>query len=353
MRIAQVAPLCESVPPRLYGGTERVVAYLTEALVQAGHDVTLFASADSMTQAKLVPCCAQALRLSGIHDANPSHVLMLERVLQRAEQFDVIHFHIDSLPLPFARRMVTPSLLTMHGRLDLPELPALFAEFDDVPIVSISDAQREPLPSCGWSGTVYHGLPGDLHPFTATPQDYVAFIGRLSREKRVDRAVEIARRVGLPLKIAAKVDPSDRSYYETEVVPLLELPGVEYIGEIGEADKAEFLGNARALVFPIDWPEPFGLVMIEAFACGTPVVAFRHGSVHEAMEEGVDPVYHPASGSSYTWMMKAVEHWRDNLELPIGLRLLRPYASALDIDLSITRPSMLDRQLRPKANIYN
>jgi glycosyltransferase involved in cell wall biosynthesis len=287
MRIAQVAPLCESVPPRLYGGTERVVAYLTEALVQAGHEVTLFASGDSTTSAKHVPCCEQALRLSGIHDATSSHVLMLEHVLQRAEQFDAIHFHIDSLPLPFARRMVTPSLLTMHGRLDLPDLPAVFAEFDDVPLVSISDSQRAPLPKCAWIGTVYHGLPVDLHPFVATPEDYVAFIGRISPEKRVDRAIEIARRVGMRLKIAAKIDAADRAYYEREVEPLLELPGVEYIGEIGEADKAEFLGNARALVFPIDWPEPFGLVMIESFACGTPVVAFRCGSVPEVVDDGV------------------------------------------------------------------
>jgi glycosyltransferase involved in cell wall biosynthesis len=271
----------------LYGGTERVVAYLTEALVRAGHDVTLFASADSVTTATLVPCCEQALRLSGISDATSAHVLMLERVLQRAEQFDAIHFHIDALPLPFARRMDTPSVLTMHGRLDLRDLPPLFAEFDDVPLVSISDSQRRPLPGCTWAGTVYHGLPLDLHRFTETPQDYVAFIGRISPEKRVDRAIEIARRVGMPLKIAAKIDPHDRPYYDREVAPLFELPGVEYVGEIGEAEKAEFLGNARALLFPIDWPEPFGLVMIESFACGTPVVAYGCGSVPEVVDEGV------------------------------------------------------------------
>jgi glycosyltransferase involved in cell wall biosynthesis len=287
LRIAQVAPLCESVPPRLYGGTERVVAYLTDALVRAGHEVTLFASADSQTTAELVPCCEQALRLSGIHDATSSHVLMLERVLQRADQFDAIHFHIDSLPLPIARRMATPSLLTMHGRLDLPDLPALFAEFDDMPVVSISDAQRAPLAHANWIGTVYHGLPTDLHRFTETPEDYVAFIGRISPEKRVDRAIEIASRVGLPLKIAAKIDVNDREYFETEVAPLFELPGVEYIGEIGEDDKADFLGRARALVFPIDWPEPFGLVMIESFACGTPVIAFGSGSVPEVVDDGV------------------------------------------------------------------
>jgi len=287
MRIAQVSPLCESVPPRLYGGTERVVSYLTEALVQQGHDVTLFASGDSTTAARLVPCCEQALRLAGVTDPTPLHVLMAEHVLHHADQFDVIHFHVDAIHLPVARRCPTPTVTTLHGRLDLPGLPALYAEFGELSLVSISDAQRAPLPWARWLGTVHHGLPQDLYAFRPHPDDYVAFLGRISPEKRVDRAIEIARRAGIPLRIAAKIDPVDREYYQAEIAPLFELPGVEYVGEVGEADKAEFLGRARALLFPIDWPEPFGLVMIESFACGTPVVAYRRGSVPEVIDEGV------------------------------------------------------------------
>ena len=288
MRIAQVAPLSESVPPQLYGGTERVVAYLTDELVRQGHDVTLFASGDSKTSAQLVPICPRAQRLSGdCRDPIAEHMLMIERVAQRAEEFDVIHFHTAPLHFSVARRLPVPHVTTLHGRLDLPELGPLFQEFRDLPVVSISDAQRAPLPRAGWVATVYHGLPTDRLRFSERPGDYLAFLGRISPEKRVDRAIQIAVACGQRLRIAAKVDPADREYFEREIRPMLDHPLVEYIGEIGEADKSAFLGGARALLFPIDWPEPFGLVMIEAMACGTPVVAFRGGSVPEVLDDGV------------------------------------------------------------------
>lgn len=289
MRIAQVAPLFESVPPKLYGGTERVVSYLTEELVRLGHQVTLFASADSHTSARLVPVWPRALRLdSGCTDQLAPHVLMVEQVARRAEQFDVIHFHVAQLHMPVARRLRgVAHVTTLHGRLDLPELPPLFREFSDIPVVSISGAQRKPLPDADWVGTVHHGLPSDLLPFTPEPGGYLAFLGRVSPEKGVARAIAIARASGYPLKIAAKIDPADRAYFETEIRPLLDHPLVEFVGEIGERDKAAFLGGARALLFPIDWPEPFGLVMIEAMACGLPVVAFEGGSVREIVDDGV------------------------------------------------------------------
>jgi glycosyltransferase involved in cell wall biosynthesis len=288
MRIAQVAPLHESVPPKLYGGTERVVSYLTETLVDMGHEVTLFASGDSETRATLRPVVPQALRLGGrCLDAVARHVLLAEQVFAGAEAFDLVHFHIDYVHFPLVRRMRTPHVTTLHGRLDIPDLEPLYREFEDVPLVSISDAQREPLSWANWQATVHHGLPAARFPVCEAPGRYLAFLGRLSPEKGVDRAVEIAARAGLPLKIAAKIDDIDREYFETVARPLLARPGVEFVGEIGEADKGRFLGEALALLFPIAWPEPFGLVMIEAMACGTPVVAFAAGSVSEVIDEGV------------------------------------------------------------------
>jgi len=287
MKIAQIAPLYESVPPKYYGGTERVVSYLTEELVRQGHDVTLFASGDSQTTAKLVPGSPRSLRLDkGCVDQLAHHVLMLEKFYQRSAEFDVAHFHVDYLHYPLTRRQLSSHVTTLHGRLDLPDLQPLYREFSDMPVVSISDSQREPIPDANWQGTVYHGLPHDLFHFHPEPGSYFAFLGRISPEKRVDRAIEIARRVGIPLKIAAKIDAIDKQYFKSVVEPLLPEPFVEYIGEVGDREKEEFLGNAFALLFPIDWPEPFGLVMIEAMACGTPVIAYRRGSVPEVMVEG-------------------------------------------------------------------
>src|SRR5688572_4099218 len=258
MRIAQVAPLVERVPPELYGGTERVVSYLTEELVRQGHDVTLFASGDSVTGARLVPCSPTALRLdSGCIDVLAHHVVMLERVLSQASRFDLVHFHIDYVHFPLSRRHRTPQLTTLHGRLDIPDLVPLYREFEEMPVVSISDAQRGPLPWLNWLATVPHGLPPDLLPLREEPGQYLVFLGRISPEKRLDRAIEIARRVGMPLRVAAKVDRMDREYYETQIVPLLQDPLVEYLGEVCEAQKADLLGGAYAMLFPVDWPEPF------------------------------------------------------------------------------------------------
>jgi glycosyltransferase involved in cell wall biosynthesis len=280
--------LFESVPPRLYGGTERVVSHLTEALVRLGHEVTLFASGDSVTSAELASAWPRAQRLEGRSQQHEvPHMLHLEHVFRRAGEFDVIHFHTDHLHFPLARRSRVPHVTTLHGRLDLPELPPLMREFCEMPLVSISDAQRRPLAWANWQATVHHGLPASLLPLRAGPGRYLAILGRISPEKRCDRAIEIARRLGMPLKIAAKVDPADQAYYEENILPLMDDPLVDYIGEIGEAEKADFLGNAIALLFPIEWPEPFGLVMIEAMACGTPVVAFRRGSVPEIVDPGV------------------------------------------------------------------
>ncbi|HEY4310015.1 MAG TPA: glycosyltransferase family 4 protein [Pirellulales bacterium] len=288
MKIAEVAPLYESVPPKLYGGTERIVSFLTEELVRQGHDVTLFASGDSETAARLVPMAPHSLRLDEkCIDPLAHHILLVEKVSKCAADFDVVHYHIDYLHYPVSRRMHIPQVTTLHGRLDLPDLVPLYNEFRDMPVVSISDNQRTPLPMANWQATIHHGLPPDLLTFHRQPDDYLAFLGRISPEKRADRAIEIAKRVGMPLKIAAKVDDADRKYYETEIEPLLGQAHVEFVGEINESQKNEFLGRARALVFPIDWPEPFGLVMIEAMACGTPVVAFRHGAVPEVIDEGV------------------------------------------------------------------
>jgi glycosyltransferase involved in cell wall biosynthesis len=290
VRIAQVSPLYERVPPRLYGGTERVVSYLTEELVRRGHAVTLFASGDSETRARRVSTAPRALRLDGaLADPLAAHIVQLAEVFRRAREFDVIHCHVDYLAFPFGRLVRTPTVHTLHGRLDLPFLQQVYEYFADVPLVSISRAQRAPLASLNvrWAATVHHGLPLERFPFTPAPGAYFAFIGRISPEKRLDLAIAVARRVGIPLKIAAKIDATDRAYYEQEIRPLMAHPLVEYVGEIDDVSKPGFLGGALALLFPIDWPEPFGLAMIEALACGTPVITRACGSVPEVMVDGV------------------------------------------------------------------
>ena len=288
MRIAQVAPLYESVPPRLYGGTERVVSWLTEELVRLGHDVTLFASGDSVTNARLVPICPRALRLeSRCQDPVARHVLLMEHVFREADNFDLLHFHVDYLHFSMSRRMNVPCITTLHGRLDIPDLVPLYQTFLDVPLVSISDAQRTPISWANWQGTVHHGMPKKSLMMGSGDGNYLAFLGRISPEKGLDEAIEIAIRSGMRLRIAAKIDPADGVYYENRIKPLLNNPWIEFIGEIGNDEKNAFLGNATALLFPIRWPEPFGLVMIEALACGTPVIAYKQGSVPEIIENGV------------------------------------------------------------------
>lgn len=288
MRIAQVAPLTEAIPPTLYGGTERVISWLTEELVALGHDVTLFASGDSVTSAKLEAMWPRALRLDGtVRDPNALNMMTIERVCRRAREFDLIHCHLDYFPFSLMSRQSTPFLTTLHGRLDLPEHQPTFEVFSRVPIVSISNSQRRPIPKANWMATVPHGLPADLlQPQPVQPR-YLAFLGRISPEKRVDRAIGIAQRCGLPLRIAAKVDRADQDYFNETIKPLLSTPGVDFIGEISDDQKSEFLSGAIALLVPIDWPEPFGLVMIEAMACGAPVIAFNRGSVSEIVEDGV------------------------------------------------------------------
>jgi glycosyltransferase involved in cell wall biosynthesis len=288
MRIAQIAPLTEAVPPKLYGGTERVISWLTEALVGLGHDVTLFASGDSVTSAKLESVWPRALRLDGnVRDANALHMLMLEHVARRAAEFDLLHFHLDYYPFSLFTRQGTPFITTLHGRLDLPELFPVLRTFSAVPLVSISDAQRAPVRNANWLGTIHHGLPRDLLKPKPKPRSYLAFLGRISPEKRLDLTIRIAHACALPLKIAAKVDKADIRYFEDEIRPLLDHEDIEYIGEIGDKEKSEFLSGALALLATIGWPEPFGLVMIEAMACGTPVIAFNRASVPEIVEDGL------------------------------------------------------------------
>jgi glycosyltransferase involved in cell wall biosynthesis len=290
MKIALVAPLYERVPPRLYGGTERIVSYLTEELVAQGHEVTLFASGDSITRAELVPCCDQALRLSPtLAEPLAYHMMMVERVRRRQAEFDVVHFNIDLFQFPLLPAFEAAALTTLHGRLDLPDLQPFYRLFCDAPLVSISNDQRRPMPPVNWVGTVYHGLPGNLLPFSPQAHGgYLAFLGRISPEKRPDLAIEIALRSGVPLKMAAKIDKADYGYWKDAIEPLVKRhSAVEFVGEIGEAEKPDLLGDALAFLFPIDWPEPFGLSMIEAMSCGTPVIAFPRGSVPEIVDHGV------------------------------------------------------------------
>jgi glycosyltransferase involved in cell wall biosynthesis len=288
LRIAQIAPLYESVPPRLYGGTERVVSHLTEQLVNSGHEVTLFASGDSLTSARLVSPCSTALRLSAkCFDPLPHHIISLDQVLRRLEKFDLLHFHTDYYHFPITKNLQLPSITTLHGRLDIPDLQPLYRCFSDIPVVSISFHQRLPLPEANWLANIHHGVPATLYKPRFVRGDYLAFLGRMSPEKRPDRAIKIALQSGMRLKMAAKIDPVDRDYFDSNIKPLLNDPSIEFIGEIGDHEKSEFLGNAYAYLFPIDWPEPFGLTMIEAMACGTPTIAFRCGAVSEIITDRV------------------------------------------------------------------
>jgi len=288
MHIAQIAPLTEAIPPKLYGGTERVVSWLTEELIALGHEVTLFASGDSQTSARLEATWPRALRLDGaVRDPNALHMLMLEQVYRRASEFDLLHFHLDYYPFSLFSRQPTPFVTTLHGRLDLPEHQPVFDAFSALPVVSISNSQRRPLPQAHWVRTVHHGLPERLLTPKPVKPHYFAFLGRIAPEKGVDRAIRIAEHCGVPLKIAAKVDKVDREYFEEQIAPMIRPPNIEYIGEISDKEKSHFLSGAIVLLVPIDWPEPFGLVMIEALACGTPIIAFNRGSVPEIVDDGV------------------------------------------------------------------
>lgn len=342
MRIAQVAPLFESVPPRLYGGTERVVSWLTEELVGMGHEVTLFASGDSQTSARLISPCDRALRLeASVVDRTAPHILMLEQVFSRAGDFDVIHFHTDYLHFSLSRRTPVRGVTTLHGRLDLPELTGIFKEFGEMPVVSISNAQREPVPWLNWQATIHHGLPADRFGFHERSAGYLAFLGRISYEKGLDDAIAIARAAGLPLRIAAKLDAVDRGYFTTAIEPLLRQPGLEFLGEIPEADKEALIGDAAAVLFPIRWPEPFGLVMIEAMTCGTPVIAFPHGSVPEIVDDGVTGVLARDASEGVEAVARALsldrrEVRRRALERFSVTRMALDYLSVYD---GLTRPS--------------
>jgi glycosyltransferase involved in cell wall biosynthesis len=349
VKIAQIAPLAESVPPKLYGGTERVVSYLTEELVRLGHEVTLFASGDSRTAARLVPCAPRALRLDPrIKDPLPHIVTMLEQVRQRANEFDVLHFHVDVVHLPLFRPFARKTLTTLHGRLDLPDLQPLYNEFRDMPLVSISESQRRHLPQAHWVGTVHHGLSPDVCPFNPAPRSargpYFAFLGRVSPEKGLERAIEIARRANVRLRIAAKIDDADERHFRERIAPLLDSPLIEFVGELDEGRKPAFLGNATALLFPIDWPEPFGLAMIEAMSCGTPVIAWPHGSVPEIVDHGV-------SGyvvSSIDDAIDAARHIRRLNRIDVRSRFEQRFSSArMARDyLSVYRSLGRDRAIR-------
>ena len=349
LRIAQVSPLYESVPPKLYGGTERVVSYLTEELVQQGHEVTLFASGDSITTARLIPCCLKSLRLDkNCVDQIAHHFVMLDKVVEHVlrDEFDVVHFHIDYFHFSISRAHRIPHATTLHGRLDLADLPPLYRRYPDMPVVSISQAQRKPLPFANWIGNIYHGLPENSLKLGEGKGRYLAFLGRICPEKRVDRAIEIAVKSGLPLKIAAKVDKVDRDYFESEIKHLLKQPGIEFLGEINEDQKSDFLGNASALVFPIDWPEPFGLAMIEAMACGTPTLAFRCGSVPEIMT--------PSAGRVVETMDEAI-HGVENLLAMDRLAVRRAFearftASRMAQDyVSLYESIATERQTLPRS----
>jgi glycosyltransferase involved in cell wall biosynthesis len=346
MRIAQISPLVESVPPKLYGGTERIVSYLSEELVRQGHEVALFASGDSETTAELIPCAPQALRLAHVDDTLPYSVLQLEKIRQRARNFDVLHFHWDYFHLPLVRCLASPAVTTMHGRMDLPNYQPLFAEFADMALVSVSDHQRKPL-SARWIATVPHGLPVDLYSFSPEGAGgYLAFLGRICPEKRPDRAIEIARRAGVELKIAAKVDKVDMAYFEDVIRPLLRDPRVEFVGEVSDCEKQAFLAGAMALLFPIDWPEPFGLVQIEAMACGTPVIAWRRGSVPEVIEHGqtgfiVDGIDEAVAAVENVRMLSRVAvrrgfEKRFSIER-VGRDYIRVYQSLADEPIVLTR----------------
>lgn len=366
MRIAQVAPLYESVPPKLYGGTERVVSWLTEELVDQGHEVTLFASGDSETRARLIPACPQALwRNKDCRETLPHHVKLMELVFDDVSRFDVIHFHTDYLHFPLLRRYPSPSVTTLHGRLHVPDLGALFAEYRDVPLISISNDQRRPIPDANWQATVYHGLPRGLHTFQERSGDYLAFLGRMSPEKRVDRAIRIARLAGMRLKIAAKIYPEERGYFHEIIEPLLHESKafVEFIGEVGGQAKDEFLSNAYAMLFPIDWPEPFGLVMIEALACGTPVIAWKKGSVPEIIDDGVtgfvvESVEDAAEAvGRIAWLERAACRKAFEDRFDAG-RMARDYVDVYrrlvngKLDSVLPRPA-LKQQLRPARHIPN
>ena len=355
MKIAQVAPLMESVPPRLYGGTERIVSYLTEELVGLGHDVTLFASGDSITSAELVPCCTRALRLDPtVRDTIPHFMVMIDKVRERAEEFDVLHFHVDLFHFPLFSALAARTLTTLHGRQDLADLKPFYSRFAEMPLVSISNDQRKPLPHANFVATIHHGILPDLHRPSFEQGSYLAFLGRISPEKRPDRAIRIARAAGIPLKIAAKVDKVDEDYFRTDILPLIDGPGVEFIGEINEREKTKFLGEAAALLFPVDWPEPFGLVMIEAMACGTPVLAFRCGSIPEVIDDGVTGKVVDSEEDANTALSEILSYDRRAVrqrfeERFTANRMAKAYVSTYR-QLLMTRTSAATlRQLAPKG----